>query len=453
MIPESYASIGGIPLWNSTQLAAYVANTGASNLDFLADCGCDALTAEVLGDAPYTVPSDPAGPTGGGAIWYDPDVPDSGAFLGALILTVEGMDDYPVTRSVTTAVTGGGALGPARVLPRTITVTGILVGTSCCGVSYGLKWLQSAMQGCTGSACGGDCAVFYDCCSKETPPLTAAQYNARYRRTFRRTALISGPTVTGKVGGGDCSRCSGADVIQFEAVFSAATPWPYTDPVEVLDVSLPEVDDSCVEWCTFEAPGPIGEEQPGVCAQGSCHLKACVSAGNGCGDPNCAVATPPSPTAGTSCFCTALAFECDCYMIDLSTRPNWGTDVPTFELSSGAAPLRNVQIALYETTAADDGLTCEQIVAKRRCEPLAVWNVSYLPADAVLTLDGEVGRATVTCQGVCSSATNVWGRDGGAPVWPVLECSSYVLSLCVDALADPPAANAGLTMSVSGRGL
>lgn len=441
-----YLELGGLEVINTARLRAYLQNVG-SPLDSGAQvCACPTLTAEVLDDDPYDTPATDPAP------WYDPAVPESADFLGFLPLSVDGWDDpWPVVRTVTTAVTGGGALGPGRIQPRTITVTGILLGVSCCAVTYGLQWLSRAAQGCTGSACGGDCMTGYWCCPEAG--MTAAEFNRRYRRTFRRTALISGPTITGRAGGDNCAnRCGGAEVLTVEFVLSAATPWAYTDPTPVLDVNLPVVGTECVQWCLLEGSDG-GEGQVGVCPLGSCHLKACRTEGAGCGDPDCVAASPPTPTAGKSCFCTAIAFETDCYAVDLSSRPDWSEDAVTFELSSGAAPLRNVQIAIYEKTAADDGLTCEQIAAKRRCEPLAVWNVSYLPADAVLTLDGEIGRSTVTCQGVCSSATNVWGRDGGAPTWPVLECATFCVCISVDALADAPASNAKLTMNVSGRGL
>lgn len=430
---------------NTARLRTYLANVG-SPLDSGAQvCSCSTLTNVQLGDEPYDTPATDPAP------WYDADVPESADFLGFLPLTIDGIDDpYPVTRTMTQAVTGGGALGPARVQPRTWTVTGLLIGASCCGVGYGLQWLSRAALGCTGSACGGDCATTFFCCPEEE--MTPEDFNARYRRTFRRTALLSGPTITGRAGGGDCTdRCGGAEILTVEMVFGSATPWAYTDPVEVLSVSLPEVGDECVQWCLQESADGAGE--PGECAVGSCHLKACTDSATGCEDPDCPPAVPPTATAGSSCFCTPLAYECDCYELDLTDRPNWSEDAPMFELSSGAAPLRGVQIAIYERLGADEGLTCEELTVKRRCEPIAEWNINYLAADAVLTLDGEVGRATLTCRGVCTSATNVVGRDGGAPVWPTLDCASYVVQVCVNALADPPAANASLTLSVSGRGL
>ncbi|MET7572954.1 hypothetical protein ABZT04_31335 [Streptomyces sp. NPDC005492] len=67
---------------------------------------CPTLTAEMLGDEPYTTPAADQAP------WYDPNVPASEDFAGLLVLSMDGIDDYPVKRSVTNAVTGGGVLGP-----------------------------------------------------------------------------------------------------------------------------------------------------------------------------------------------------------------------------------------------------------------------------------------------------------------------------------------------------
>lgn len=105
-------------------------------------------------------------------------------------------------------------------------MTGILLGATCCAVEYGLHWLGQALQGCTGSACGGDCVTMFNCCPGEEE--TAAAFNERHRRTYRRVALVDGPTVTTSDGDGSCTvgqRSIGADIITVEFVLVAATPW------------------------------------------------------------------------------------------------------------------------------------------------------------------------------------------------------------------------------------
>src|SRR5690606_23228070 len=106
-----------------------------------------------------------------------------------MVLSVEGLDTHPVRRSVTTAVTGGGSIGPARVMPRTITVTGVLLGATCCGVEYGLHWLTEVLTGCTSGGCEGDCMTLFNCCPGEEEEDPEA-FAARHRRSIRRVALV-----------------------------------------------------------------------------------------------------------------------------------------------------------------------------------------------------------------------------------------------------------------------
>ncbi|MEV5205453.1 hypothetical protein [Streptomyces sp. NPDC053720] len=67
-----------------------------------------------------------------------------------------------------------------------------------------------------------------------------------------------------------------------------------------------------------------------------------------------------------------------------------------------------------------------------------------------MTLDGQVGRASVECFGQCESTTDAYGRDGGPLNFPSLTCDRY----CVDVVADAvvtPADDATVKVSLSGR--
>jgi hypothetical protein len=441
-----YLSVGGIEIINTARLRAYLATVG-SPLTSGADevCGCDTITHETFEHLPYTTPDDPASP----APWYDPDVPESAEFVGFLPLSFDGIDDYPVRRTVTNAVMGGGALGPARIQPRTITVTGILLGATCCAVEYGLHWLAEALQGCTGSACGGDCVEMFKCCpgGEETPQ----EFLARYRRTYRRVALVEGPTVTARNGDGSCAagQCSrGADILTVEFVLTAATPWAWTDEVPALSVSVPTDDGSdCITWCLHTGAGAAGE-----CADDApCRLAECLDTASLCADPACAPPLPPQPSSPSSCFCEALATNRACYELDLSARPAWSSDVPMITVLAGSEDLRRLTITLYERSEADEGLTCEEIAERKRCDPLAVFDVGYVPANGALVLDGQVGRAIVECGGTCETSTNVWGRSGAPLSWPEIDCGTLCVCLETDAILTP-ADDAMVTIGFTGRG-
>ncbi|MDX3360588.1 hypothetical protein [Streptomyces sp. ME02-6978.2a] len=475
---EHYLKLGDVEIANHARLNAYVGSVGTA-LTSVTACGCETFTAELVGDSEYTDPATDAAP------WYDPDLPESAAFAGLMVLSVDGLDDYPVTRSVSTAVTGGAALGPARVQPRTITVTGILLGSSCCGVEYGLAWLSEALTGCTGDGCGGDCLTFYNCCPGED--VLPEEFEARHARTLRRVALTSPPTVTARAGDGCTSgQCStGADILTVEFVLTAATPWKWTAPVPLLDVAVPTDDGSeCVTWCVHDpkAPPPAPPacldlvDSPD-CAGGvlvefadaadcdlvwpdqdsaehpcaSCRLAKCPSPDDLCNDPSCRTPAPPVPLPPATCFCHALAVNSEAYELDLSSWPRWFGSVPLIEVHAGSKDLRHVTVSIFKRTAVHTGLTCAEVAVMERCNPAAVYEVAYVPAGGVMTLDGQVGRASVACLGGCENSPDVYGQDGGPLQFPLLDCDTYCVEISADAF-NTPADDASVRLSLSGRG-
>ncbi|MFD3848198.1 hypothetical protein ACFWVB_20195 [Streptomyces microflavus] len=465
-----YFTIGGVEVANAARLNAYLETEAVgSPLTQASVCVCPTLTAEVLGDEPYVDPATDDAP------WYDASVPESAEFAGFLVLSMEGLDEFPVRRSVTNAITGGGVLGPARVLPRTIVVTGILLGATCCGVEYGWHWLQEVLQGCTGQQCGGDCMDLFACCPAEE--MTEAEFQSAHGRRLREVALVDGPRVTDRIGngctaGGECS--SGADILTVEFTLVAATPWLYTDPLPVLSTFLP-LDESgdCITWCLKGGPTVCIEVSSGciigapVVAAGSCgdvewpvddypcasvcRLAACVDATESCSDSACQPPAPPTVAELGTCFCVPLAVERDCYDVDLTGQPAWSVDTPTFTIIAGSKEVRNVRITVYERTEKEVALTLDQLTALKRCSPLAEFIVTYVPAGGTLTLDGQVGRALISCGGRCQTSPDVYGADGGPVVFPRMDCARYVVCIETDVM-NPPAPEAMFTLSLSGRG-
>jgi hypothetical protein len=135
--------------------------------------------------------------------------------------------------------------------------------------------------------------------------------------------------------------------------------------------------------------------------------------------------------------------------MDLTSRPNWSTDLPVITVRSGSSELRNLTIAIYES--GEPGMTCDQVADFKRCDPVNYFHVAYVPAGGAVTLDGQTGRSTVECGGVCESSPDVYGMDGMPVTFQPLDCSTYCICLETD-LQNPPALDALVTLNVSGRG-
>lgn len=467
----------GLEIFNSARLDCYLGSVG-SGLDSVGTCVCENFDHETLGHLPYVNPAYDLAP------WYDPDIPESADFAGLMVLSVDGMDDHPMERTVTRSVTGGAALGPSRALPRTITVTGLLLGATCCGVAFGMRWLSQALGGCTGDGCGGDCLTVYNCCPSATE--TPAEFKARHRRTLRRVALTEGPRVIARRGdacsGSTC--CSaGSDIITVEFVLTAGTPWLWTDAEPVLEIPVPTDDGTgCITWCVHNAPGdnpdpfcfsldnetclpggvrlqfdeetcdvlwPATDEPLGPCDT-TCRLKPCEDMASRCVDPACRVPVPPAPVPPETCFCHALGTN-DAYCeMDLSCFPKCFGTVPIISVRAGSSDLKRVTIKFFERRPEHEGMTCAEVAEVERCNPHSVFEVAFVPAGGVMILDGQVGRAFVECMGDCGGSPDAFGGDGGPLEFPLLDCDSYCVQISADALATP-ASDSSISVALSGR--
>ena len=88
------------------------------------------------------------------APWYDPQVPESADFAGLFVEEVVGFDAV-VNRSISEAAIYGGALGPLKLGPRKITVTGYLFAATCCAPSGDCRMAEMTIVTATSRARAG----------------------------------------------------------------------------------------------------------------------------------------------------------------------------------------------------------------------------------------------------------------------------------------------------------
>ncbi|MFI6289998.1 hypothetical protein ACIBEJ_00345 [Nonomuraea sp. NPDC050790] len=434
MASTDWLCFSGVEVANAARVHAYAQAGLAPAHASVRDCGCAGL-ATILGDDPYTLPA------GDEAPWYDPAETSSGDFAGFLVLDVEGLDSAPVSRPVTNRLGEGAVIGRRRYGPRTITVTGVLVGRTACAVDYGQRWLASVLQGalaCGPGACSGDDLEYMTCCPTEAAaegqccpgPCTTMTCGQGVFRTLRDVALLSEPTVQQRIGG--CGCCPGElRQIQFQLVagrphalrpavtVAEAVPWPPETP-----------DDECVRWST----DPACLDEAGECAAQlpqPCPL-----------DPNCPPPDLPElPLPNNPCLCEPFTRRQVCVAIPESSAPIWADLVPLLEIYSGSDILRNIRIRFYPNPF---GVPYEELDPCAWCSEI---NISYLPEGARLTMDSTRRTIYVQCPGRADTPAEqiVSGPEGRPLSWPVLECGIPYLA-CISADSTTIATDATVTV-------
>lgn len=413
--------LGGNEIANNARTTAYAQSGIKPHTMKVGGCDCPGLAA-MLGDAPYTNPVDDDAP------WYDPAVPASANFAGLLITSIDGLRVAPVQRSRTDRVGPGAVIGRRRLGPRTIVVRGVLIGSSCCGIEYGMRWLTAALDGglgCSSSAatCAADDLCYLVCCpSCEVADETCL---ADHYRTLKDVAMIAEPTVISEIGGAcpcgnGCDCCSECPALEVEFTLLAGKPWAFKPAVTLAqDLEWTEPPDECITWVTAL---PCSDDYE-TCE--AAELDPCPL------DPRCPPTEAPSiPVPDNPCNCIPLAgYAKVCVQVPAGSSPLWSDAVPIITLTSGpVTPLRGVRIRVYGNPLNLPAASLEP------CDYCGEINISYIPPGATYILDGTTQRTRIQCVGRAetSGSSVTFGEQGGPLEWPVLECGSGY-TICIEA--------------------
>lgn len=448
MAALDYLCLGGTEIANSARTTAYARNGLKPHTMSVGDCGCPDL-AQVLGDPEYRRPElDTESPPA----WVDPAVPESWEFAGLLITSIEGLDAAPASREVSDRIGDGAVIGRRRYGPRTITVTGVLLGSSCCGIDYGMRWLAAALRGSMncgpGGGCRGDDLVYLTCCPticEDAPGFTSyADCAEPYWRTLREVALVSGPTKTGSVGGA-CSCCQTCPAAEVEFTLVAGRPHALREPVTVTEPgetwTLDDAEIGCVEWVTDPS---CTDTSGGGCGPSALSCLDTTLAEMGCAP----TLPPPLPVVHNPCACEPLTRRRHCVEIPSSVlTPIWSDVVADLEIYAGGQTLRSVRVRFYPNP-----LGLPSVDDLDECGYCAELNITAIPAYSTLRVDGTRRQVTVTCPGSdeVPAAAAVSGDNGGPYTWPVLDCGVPYIA-CVEADAATIAADAEITVRVISR--
>lgn len=442
MAETSYLCLGGVELTNACRTIAYMRNGLKPHTTSVQDCCCADLD-KILEDEPYRLPHLD------GAPWFDPTDPDSQEFGGLLVTSIEGLDFATTQRSVTSRIGDGATIGRRRLGPRVIKVTGLLTGSSCCGIAYGRRWLSAALSGslacAPGRGCGGDDLEYLDCCPEicEDAPgfVSYPDCASGSFRTLRDVALTDGPTPTGVIGG-NCACCDDVcGMVQVEFTLTAGRPHALRAPMNIADCvtwgPAPPPDDECIIW---------SKEDDCVNDLDGCAKVTTVPCNE---DPNCPLTVPPTlPVPQSLCACSPAVRRRVCMEIGQATIPDWADAVPVVKIFSGDTALRGVRVRFYPNPL---NRPIEQLDACAFCSEI---NISYIGPSSTFTLDSTRRRAVVVCPGQDElPAGGVLSGSEGLPfTWPVLDCTTPYL-VCVEAASDTIADNACVSLDVVVRDL
>ncbi|MFJ9719887.1 hypothetical protein ACIRPQ_28845 [Streptomyces sp. NPDC101213] len=396
---EGFMSLAGNEIVNSARAVAYAE---AAGLTF--DCTVCEHLPDFLGDDPY----EEVGPD---APWWDPGQPQSWGFLGVYGLQVAGFDSNPIERTPIPLVGDGSALGTLRRRHREISFTVGLFAVGECQLVYGLEWLASALRGsqCTGG-CNGDELCMFSCCPGcvDIPAATGEPGDGELRHLYD-VGLLEGPAVT------DVETLDG-DILFATVSFTlvAGKPYVYREPLA-----------AGIGWVPLGGGELVTATDPDAVYAQCKPPKPCST------DPLCSSPPmPPKPPVPLSpCYTTGRGtFRRTRLSVSPIDDAIWLESVPLIEVRAGSQDMRRLLIRFW---ANRQGNPCD--VYNDPCNACTDINVSYLPANSHLIIDGRTGRSVVECQqvpvGVATSTPTVYGPKGGLFQYPVFVCPT---GLCIE---------------------
>jgi hypothetical protein len=185
-----------------------------------------------------------------------------------------------------------------------------------------------------------------------------------------------------------------------------------------------------------------------------------VSPADQCALPvDCRPASAPiiKPTPLNTCFCEPIYSAIQC--CSTGPIPDWSQAVLTFVVNSGSEAMRNARIKVWQNPK---GYACPSDVTPgdpawqywNEQVPVSSLEITYMPPNSTLTIDGKLGTITLSCKGFCFDADSyVTGPNATAWQDPVVECVTGELCACMYVDAAHTAIDANMSISVTRRTL
>lgn len=310
---------------------------------------------------PFTNPIDD------GAWWWDPNRPESAAFLGMQVTKLSGLTANTISVNTFPTARCDNAIGyePPVSNGYTLTFEAVLHGLTCCSVAYGLRRLRKFLAGCCGeSACSGTRLRILSClpsdadvCATWLPPTeTTSPW-----RTLVNVKMTEQPAVV-ESSGISCGACGCAPLTKIMFTVRANAEM-FLDAFKFL-------------------PETALTSGIGNCTLTPCETPVCVEPSDFLDDPSCAspILLPPADTA-VSCFCPPLFRAEQWFTVDLDARV-FDSDLEVI-VHAGSQQLQNLEVLIWPQFASLDhtsGFYTD-------CNPCNGFTVSYVPQGSELHRD------------------------------------------------------------------
>lgn len=398
---DGYLAFGGVEIINAGRAAAYL-EAFVPRVEVR--CDADGL-GPALGHTPYVSPAADDAP------WYQPDRPATGRFYGLFPGKMTGAEDS--TRQVpVTELTGDGAVHTmARYAAREIRFVATAFAADEAAMEEGIAWLRDvlAADGCgvgTGAlGCTGHIARVFS-----AKPASMAEALA-HQRTFYKVETIEGPRVAQKF------PVKGFLMWEVEFTLRAGRPWAFSAEEDLGTVDLPSgssYTDPAWENCSLEDD----------------------AYNDFIDDPYfTAIAKPPRPAVILPPNILDIAsWRRRTLVLPPSVTQRWGRVVPVARVMTSGTSAQFIRLRFYRGTTDLFG-----------CGYDGEFLVSYLPANAILTLDGIRQEVSVTLADgrVVPGGHLLYGSDGRPFAWPEMGCQeTYTMT------ADMMPGQTGITVSL-----
>lgn len=308
--------------------------------------------------------------------WYDPDIEESGRFLGFIIEDV--VHNAVASRQVTQRVSssGGGSLSPIRRKERRLDFTVLMFACDELAMEYGFRFLSDtlATTGCD-DACTLCDAEYRDSCHEiQGGPQLTESFN-RGRWILKNVGLVDGP-----IWGNNPVPTAACHIRRVKFSIASEMPWKYKCPVpECSDLSFagfPSEGTDCDNWDTI------------LC---------------GHQEVSCSVSEP-------------LVVGETCLIIDIT---------------AGTEDLEHVKIKIRPDKFGYECSPETRPVGYIRVDPCDTIVIPTIPAGYTLTYDTSIETMTLTSpSGITWDGTSLIATEEGyAPTYPTLRCGDFCISV------------------------